>query len=185
MHEVRPTHPGAGNGNDPGGSSVSSCAGAPDGLKEIQDLIKQGKKQEAIDKAIKYYKIDTSKTKSVTYDPKNKGEAVTSKDGTVKIGDKAFSSPNWLGSSIGHEVEIHVNEQAKKGNWYTGTQGTALQEVQAYDYEIANAKRYGTSKKDIADLKARRAAYYSELNSDYKARADAKNYLMKPGEEND
>jgi hypothetical protein len=92
--------------------------------------------------------------------------------------------PAWLGSSIGHEVEIHVNEQAMKGRWYTGPQGTALQEVQAYDYEISNAKRYGTSPADLADLKKRRSDNYSQLNAYYKTQADAKNYVMKAGEEN-
>jgi hypothetical protein len=181
--ERKPTPPCSGNGSSPAGSATSSCSATKDQIKEIQDLIDQGKKQEAIDKAIKYYGIDTSKTKSVTYDPNNSGEAVTSPDGTVKVGDKAFSSPGWLGSSIGHEVEIHVNEQAMKGRWYTGPQGTALQEVQAYDYEISNAKRYGTTATDLADLQKRRTDYYNQLNSDYQGRADAHNYVMKPGEE--
>jgi hypothetical protein len=152
--------------------------------KEIQDLIDAGKKQEAIDKALKHYNIDTSNTKSVKYDSTVKGEAVASKDGTIRVGDDAFASPGWLGSSLSHEIEIHINQQAKKGNWYTGPQGTALQEVQAYDHEIANAKKHGLTKAEVKDLKKRRKSYYDQLNPEYKKQADKGNFVMKKGEEN-
>src|SRR5713101_4733525 len=144
-------------------------------------------RQRAIDEAIKHFGIDTSKTKSVTYDPTVSGEAVTSSDAKVRVGDAAFRSPEWLGSSVGHEVEVHVNEQAAKGKWYTGPEGTNIQEVQAYDYEIANAKRYGTSPADVADLEKRRKDYHDGLSPAYQKQVDGSppSYDLPPGHDHD
>jgi hypothetical protein len=180
-------------------STAASPTATPEQVQEIQTLIDEAKKleaegkldeaaakkQEAIDKAIKAYRIDTSQTKGVTYDSSVSGEAVTSPEGSVRVGDEAFRNPAWLGSSIGYESEVHVNQQLQQGKWYTGEKGTALQEVQAYDYEIDNAKRYGTSAADLEDLKQRRNDNYNILDKEYQNRADVKNYDMKPGEEND
>lgn len=162
-------------------------------INQAKQLEKDGKKaeaaakkQEAIDEAIKVYKIDTSQTKGVTYDPTEKANASTSSDGVVTVGDPAFRNPAWLGSTIGHESEVHVNEQGAKGKWYTGNEGTAIQEVQAYDNEIANAERYGTSEADLKDLKEARQEEYDKLSNEYKQRVDGNppNYDMKPGDEN-
>lgn len=142
------------------------------------------KKNEAINASIKTYNIDTTGAKSVTYDPSVKGEAVTSKDGTIRIGDKAFKSAGWLGSSVGHESEVHWLRQAQKGNWYTGSVGTDLQEVETYQYEIDNAVRYGTTETDLKDLKARRKSHYDAMPEEYRKRADKGDYTMKKGEEN-
>lgn len=165
-------------------AAARAAAAKAAAVREVQDLIDKGDKQQAIDKALKAFNIDTSKTKSTTYDATVSGEAVTSKDGTVKVGDEAFRDAGWLGSSLGHETEVHVNQQADQGKWYTGAIGTPLQEVQAYDYEIANADRYGTTAANLQDLQNRRDGYYNQLPADYKTRADAGNYDMKPGEEN-
>lgn len=153
---------------------------------EGKDAESAAKKQEAINEAIDVYNIDTSNAKSVKYDPTVSGEGLSSSDGTVTIGDDAFKDPAWLGSSIGHESEAHVNKQGAQGKWYTGPEGTAIQEVQAYDYEIANADRYGTSPENLAELKRRRNAYYNQLSDQYKQRVNGNppNYDMKPGDEN-
>ncbi len=145
-------------------------------------------KQSAIDKAITTYKIDVSNAESVTYDPKLTGDGVTgySKDGkkgVIRIGDEAFSSPGWLGSTIGHESEVHVNRQMMKGNWYTGDIGTALQEVESYQYELDNVDRYGTSKTDQKNLEQRRRSHFDALPSDYQQRATNGDYTMKEGDE--
>ncbi|MFO0578849.1 MAG: hypothetical protein U1A78_33010 [Polyangia bacterium] len=141
-------------------------------------------KQKAIDKAIDAYDIDVSNAKFVKYDAATAGEGGANQRAEIRLGDAAFSSASWLGSTLGHESEIHINEQLKKGNWYTGAQGTALQEVQAYQYEIDNAKRFGTSKKDLKDLKQRRKSHMDALSHDYQERARDGNYTMKHGEEN-
>lgn len=167
-------------------AAVEAAAKArAEAIKEVQSLIDSGKKQEAIDKAITAFGIDNSNVKSLTYDSTVSGEAVATKDGTVRVGDEAFRDAAWLGSSLGHEIEIHVNEQAMKGNWYTGAIGTPLQEVQAYDYEIANADRYGTTKENLEDLEKRRAEHYDQLPDEYQKRVDAGDYTMKKGEEGD
>jgi len=144
------------------------------------------KKLEAINEAITVYGIHTANAKSITYDKTVSGEAVTASDGSVRIGDEAFRNAAWLGSSVGHEVETHVDQQAALGKWYTGPEGTAVQECQAYDYELANAGRYGTSAADQADLQKRRDDYRSQLSPEYQSRVDGHppNYDMKPGEEN-
>ena len=87
--------------------------------------------------------------------------------GSVRIGPAAFRrTPGWLASTIGHEVEIHVNQQAMKGRWWTDTQGTAIQEVQAYQYEIRSALRFGVS---VSEYQLIRTGYmphyYNTLNS--------------------
>ena len=51
-----------------------------------------------------------------------------------------------------------------------------MQEVQAYDYELANANRYGLSKKEIQELKLARNDYYRDLNQNNKVLADAGNF---------
>jgi len=156
---------------------------SPEKVKEVQDLITSGKKEEALQKAMENYGVDKTQAKKIVYDATVSGEASTSKDGKVSVGDAAFSSPGWLASSAAHETEVHVNKQGKAGKWYTGTMGTAIQEVQAYDHEIANAHKYNLTEAEIKDLKKRRKEHYDQLNGDYKKQADAGNYDMKPGEE--
>ncbi len=165
--------------------------------KQAAKLEKQGKadeaeaqrqasaalKEQAIDKAIDAYDIDVSNAKFVDYDANTSGEGGANKKGEIRLGDDAFKSASWLGSTIGHESEIHINQQLQKGNWYTGPQGTALQEVQAYQYEIDNAKRFGTSRKNLKDLKGRRKSHMADLSEDYQDRAKAGDYTMKAGEE--
>jgi hypothetical protein len=163
--------------------AVKETPPSPEKVKEVQDLITSGKKDDALQKAMEVYGVDKSQAKKIVYDASVSGEAETSEDGTITVGDKSFSSPGWLASSAAHEAEVHVNKQAKAGKWYTGVMGTAIQEVQAYDHEIANAHKYNLTQAEINDLKKRRKDYYDQLNADYKKRADESNYDMKPSEE--
>lgn len=124
-------------------------------------------RHQAIQKAIQYFGIDTAKVKDmVRYDPDSKGDGYTLADGTVRIGRAAFGkSTGWLGSTLGHEIEVHLALQVLDGKWRLGTgpQATAITEVQAYDYEIRNAARFGTTPTEIAELQNRRASYYNQL----------------------
>ncbi len=129
-------------------------------------------KQRAIDKAIKCYGIDISKTTGVKYDSTVSGEGETNGAGAVGIGDAAFTTAGWLGSTIGHEAEVHAGQQAAENKWYLGKQGTAMQEVQAYDYELKNAPRYGLSQDEIGDTIRRRDDYYNDLSDANKASVD-------------
>jgi hypothetical protein len=142
-------------------------------VKEIQGLIDANKHQEAIDKAVEYYEVDISKVKGgkVNYDAGVSG-AATSHDGTVKMGTGHWRSPGWLASSIAHETEVHVNKQAEKGNWYTDTDGTNLQECEAYDHEISNKERFGLIKNDVDELNKTRKGYYDGMSQTYKDQAD-------------
>jgi hypothetical protein len=45
------------------------------------------------------------------------GVTVRDPDGRIRVtlGDDAFSSAGMLGSTIGHEIEVHANRQLAKG----------------------------------------------------------------------
>jgi len=144
-------------------------------IKKLMNSTDPIDRQKAIDESIKLYSIDTNGIKSITYDPSLSDNGVASSDGSVRIGRAAFAAGatvGWLGSTIAHEGEIHIKEQANKGLWWGDEQGTAIQEVQAYDHEINNAKRFGLSDTEVSELKSERKDYYDELNSENKTRAD-------------
>ncbi len=142
-------------------------------IKEIQKLIDANKYQKAINKTIEYYEIDVSNVKGkVTYDSSLAG-AETSSDGSVELGSGHITSPGWLASSIAHETEVHVNEQAEEGNWYTDEpDGINIQECEAYDYEIANKDRFGLTDDEVKSLEKTRKAYYDGMSQEYKDQAD-------------
>jgi hypothetical protein len=145
----------------------------------------RGMKQEAIAHAVSAYGIDITHVKSLLYDRSNSdGDSET--DGrTVTIGDAAFTSPGNLGSTIAHESEVHVNRQTMKGRVYEGPEGNALNEVEAYDYEIAGAARFGLTKEDIAGLRRNRAHYMAHLGHDALDRRAKGDYTMPKGHEED
>lgn len=143
----------------------------------VQKFIDAKDRQGAVDEAIKQYDIDVSAIKGkATYDAKTDGEGLTLKDGTVTIGDEAFKSPQWLASSIGHEG-VHA-QQARDGRWDNSKQGVALNETEAYDWEIKNADRNGLTSAEKATLAERRATKYDRLTRSNKARADEGNYTV-------
>jgi hypothetical protein len=144
---------------------------------DIAALIAARQFQAAIDAAIAEYQIDISFVDgNVLYDPTLAEEGVTSGDRQVHIGSAAFRSVAWLASTIAHEAEVHVNRQAMAGRWYTDPEGTALQEVEAYDYEIQFAVRFGLSPPEVLELRERRRFHYEWLSAAYRAKADAGDY---------
>ena len=150
---------------------------------DIQREIDNFHKQAAIDMAIRHYDIDISNAKKVKYDKNHVGDAEALSNGVVKVGEASLLSPGWLASSIAHETEVHINNQLEKGKWYEGPQGTALQEVEAYDFEIANADRFGLTDAEVERLKKRRKEYYDKLTPEYQKKADSGDYTMNPGDE--
>lgn len=143
----------------------------------IQAFIDSGDRQGAIDLAIELHGLDVSAAKgAITYDSDVDEDGATNADGTVKIGTEAFSSPGWLASSIGHEV-LHA-EQARDGRWNNSKQGVAMNEVEAYDWEIRNADRFGLTDTEKATINRRRDTKYSRLNLINKAFADAGIYTI-------
>ena len=164
----------AGGGGGAGGAKVK----VDPRLKPVQDLIDKGDKDGAIAEAIKQYGIDVSTAKGTPkFNASTKGEGATSKDGTVNIGSKAFSSPGWLASSVGHEI-VHTQQAADR--WYTDPQGTAINEIEAYDWEIKHANDNGLSAAEVTELNKRRKSYYDDLNADNKKIVDGGSYKLPP-----
>jgi hypothetical protein len=143
-------------------------------------------KQSAIRRAIDVYEIDVGHVSvGVHYSPhgdmrEREGATYVDRDGTVRveIGDAAFGSAGQLGSTIGHEVEVHVNRQLARGVYYppSDEQGTLLQEVEAYDYELASTERYGLGPDEVKVLRQRRAIHYRRLQWENRKRVDEATY---------
>ena len=127
----------------------------PAQVKEINGLIKAKRYQQALDKTVEYYGIDTSSVNGkITYDPKVDSGGKTSADRKVRFGTGTFtlsdSGAAYTATSILHEVS-HAN--AIKLHGYPGdkpadknTQEWAAYEVMAYKAELAHADELGLSK---------------------------------------
>lgn len=172
-----------------GGSGSGAPTPAPIGkttaekAAAVQKFIDAGDKPGAINEAIRQYGLDTSSAKAGTpkYDSSVRGEGATSKDGTMKIGDKAFKSPAWLATTIAHE---HVHAQQAADRWYTGPQGTALNEVEAYDWELTNQAKFGFTDAELREIRSRRKTHYDELNADNKKIVDGGSYKLPDDKKN-
>ena len=107
---------------------------------------------------------------------------------TVSIGPAAFLSWGILGSTLAHEIEVHVKQSFLKivlkdqlGDWnlesrsvlgkylpvaaptvseMLGNGGTWGAEREAYLYELRNARRFGLSQEEKASIKAVMDHYY-------------------------
>lgn len=158
--------------------AMAARAAADQARREpVQTYINAKYHQFAVDEAIKQYGIDVSAVNGkVAYNADTDGEGLTLKDGTVTIGDDAFTTPGWLASSIGHEA-LHA-EQIRDGRFNDTSQGVAMNEVEAYDWEIRNADRFGLSEAEKATINRRRDTKYGRLSDDNKARADQGNYTV-------
>jgi hypothetical protein len=86
-------------------------------VNKLMDSDKPEDRQKAIDKTIEHFRINTADIKSVKNDPSLVGDGQASSDGRIKIGPKAFKSYGWPSSTLGHEIEVHFQQQAKHGNW--------------------------------------------------------------------
>ena len=157
-----------------GPSSANKFKGNSQGVQTVAVLMSNPfTRKLAIDKALVLYGINTNGISAVNYDPSYAGDASTSSGGVVTIGEAAFlHSPGWLGSTLGHEIEVHYQTQAQQGRWWTDSQGTAMQEVQAYDYEIRNSVRFGTTATEIKLLQdVYRKPFFDSLNFANRVRA--------------
>lgn len=123
------------------------------------------KRQAQIDAAISKYKIDTHGFKAV-YDKNLQDDGITDLDidpstkkvngATVYIGESAFRSHSngWLGSTLGHEFEVHVADALNGISADQGTRLGDLLEIRAYNYELANATRFQTTLWEQATIKS-------------------------------
>lgn len=139
-------------------------------------------KHTAIHRAIFVFAIDDSRVPfGVNYSPhggmrERDGATIVDADGSVRvlIGDPAFSSVAWLGSTIAHEVEIHVNRQLFKDVYYPASdeQGQLIQEVEAYDHEIRNRDRFGLSHDELDSVRRRRAMSFRRMQWENRHRVE-------------
>lgn len=142
-------------------------------MKAGKDPKKKQYRQRAIKLAIDHYQIKTAQyingepiyTNSLTV----RGESVsghTLPDRIVVIGPDAFEgSPGMLAATIAHEG-LHAL-QAIKGRYYPAQDrtGSGLNEVEAYDYEIATAGNYGLTGSEVQEVQKRRGYYHDQLLS--------------------
>ena len=80
----------------------------------------------------------------------------------VEIGPPAFTSWSILGSTLGHEIEVHC-KQSFGLIWMSELfhlQGTVIAERQAYEYEENNAMRFGLSGFEKSQIKATKEYHY-------------------------
>ncbi len=138
-------------------------------------------RQQAVALAKKTYNIAGQHTKGEpAYDPTSADNGGAEKSGdkvAVTLGKKTFKSPGWLASTELHEMVAH-GDQAAQGRWYEDPQGSALNEVEAYDLELRNAAVTGLTKAEIAKLQEARQEEYDELSAANKQRADRGDYTL-------
>ena len=81
----------------------------------------------------------------------------------VTIGKPAFTSWGLLGSTLGHEIEVHCNQDLAMLVMMdiAGLKGVCKAEREAYVFEINNAKRFGLTKDQVDDIKDTMEHYYS------------------------
>jgi hypothetical protein len=144
----------------------------------------RGLRQQAITLAVAAYGINIYHVKSLLYDDTEEDNGTTDYEGNVTIGKTAFISPGELGSTIAHEAEVHVM-QFRTGRSYDGLEGSSLNEVEAYDWEIVNAPRFGHSKDRVAGLRRNRSHYLPYLSKAQLQRRQRGDYTMEKGHEDD
>jgi len=175
----------AGTGLRDAAADILARAEKAAGVRAVEDLIGRGREEEAMARALAVYGIDASHVRSLVYVNYLPGaNATTFPRGTVKLDASAFDSgAGRLGSTLAHEIEVHVNEQLEKDRWYEGKVGADLNQVEAYDHQLATAERFGLSDEEVEEIRSKRDEYYDRLDEEYKKRVDAGIYDLKPGEE--
>ncbi|MGH2554066.1 MAG: hypothetical protein ACRDEB_10130 [Chitinophagaceae bacterium] len=162
-------------------------------LDEMEALKKAGKDpddpaikelaKKAIHMADSAYKIPAGNSSGEPeYDPDSGGDGESTKDGKkvkVTIGRGGFSSPGWLASTKLHEMVAHGG-QAADGRWYNDAKGTEINEVEAYDAELADSTKNGLSQDEIAELKKRRKEHYDALDEADQKKIDEEKKDGKP-----
>jgi RHS repeat-associated protein len=127
---------------------------------------------EAARVAIKQFDIEGSGY-SLSYDPTlMSATANVDPFGNVVLGPGAYKSWSFLGSTLGHEIEIHWMKQMSVFGNYTDTQDFYLREVQAHRYNVLSASRFGNSPIEINFYQHWANSYYGALIPSYKTLAN-------------
>jgi len=154
---------------------------------KLQDVIARKRavarlRTQAMTLAIEAYRIDTSGLSKlggrlayvVTDTTGREGGADDGHD--IRLTAAAFRSAAWLGSTLAHESEVHMNRHFLAGKVHVSEEATAMQEIEAYDHELANAARFGLSEDEVKEIKGRRRAHYRHLGSENRQRIDDGKY---------
>ena len=118
--------------------------------------------------------LDTRYDKKVGLDPTvhARGVAIHGSyggDAEIKVGLAAFSSWGLLGSTLAHEIEIHVNQNpfvVWLEDLTMGT-GTIRAERAAYNHEMLSRDRFGLADYTVSGIEMTRDEHYSFLDSNY------------------
>src|SRR5262245_61173679 len=132
--------------------------------------------------AVEAYRIDTSGLRKLGGRLAYVATDTTGRDGgaddghDIRLTAAAFRSAAWLGSTLAHESEVHMNRHILGGKVHVSEEATAMQEIEAYDHEIANAARFGLAEEEVNEVKGRRRSHYQHLASENRQRIDAGKY---------
>ncbi len=147
--DKQPTSPTSGGGAAPAASAIAKCK-AKD-IKKLNELIKTGKKGEAIEKACSILKslgfnLSSMKNGKPIYDASLKTEyGVTprQKEPEVRVGEAAFTDASTLLTTIAHENK-HAQQWSDPDS--ARKMGSDARELEAYFVEIKNEKLSGVDK---------------------------------------
>lgn len=97
----------------------------------------------------------------------DRGLTVISEQGErcdVRIGPSAFQSWAILGSTLGHEIEVHCRQDMMliKVMDMAGSLGTHMAERAAYRYEISQKDRFGLSDSEVDSIQKTMDYYFPE-----------------------
>ena len=128
--------------------------------------------QEAINLAMVAYNIKSSRNmRWPEFDENMRDRGLTVRgpwlqDSYVAVGPAAFDSWALLGSTLGHEIEVHCEQNFPLITLmdFIGLGGTIAAERQAYVYELANSRRFGLAEYDRSLVEATMTYYYPESN---------------------
>ncbi len=151
----------------------------PEGKPEVS--------QESIDLAIVIYgiKIPNSASKPIL-DMNLRDRGLTSRGAyvdkaDVTIGPAAFSSWSLLASTLGHELEVHCQQNFLFVYLMDVMRldGTGSAEREAYIYELRNAKRFGLDIVDADMIAETMEYYYPDSKSEYRILPGVKRWLAR------
>ena len=100
---------------------------------------------------------------------------------TIELGPTGASSARVLLSTMYHE-RIHI-AQARAGNWSARSRrwAVAVNELEAYDAELAISKRLGLSAEETSVVQDFRSQYYEEVRgTQYQPNVDRGDYRIDP-----
>jgi hypothetical protein len=118
-------------------------------------------RQKAADAAVSEFGIKSgSKYDGPYYDEKLRVNGLTSYEGgiTVTVGPTAYKSWSYLGSVLGHEIEVHVGQFAlMAASGHDFSKGYFMREVEAWSYNLSpkNISRFGNTPEEVAHMKDR------------------------------